>query len=105
MSAAACVPPPLQPDPGLEALSNDWRLSPDELEFVARPDGTPWQLGAGGFGVVLKARRGGVQPVAVKVLRSSAGVAGRLQDATLSREISILRACRDANILQFVVSF
>lgn len=31
-------------------------------------DGTPWRLGAGGFGTVFKALRNGVTPVAVKVL-------------------------------------
>lgn len=56
---------------------------------------------------MLKAKRGGVQPVAVKVLRqpSNAEEAGirRLDDADFAREVSLLRACRDANILQFVV--
>lgn len=76
---------------------------PEELQYLKRPDGSPWQLGSGGFGVVLKAKRGGVQPVAVKVLRSSGEAATLLGEAGFQREISILRACRDANILQFVV--
>ncbi len=40
---------------------------------------------------------------ALQVLKSSSGVAGHLGDARFAREIGILRACRDANILQFVV--
>ncbi len=37
---------------------------------MKRPDESPWELGAGGFGKVFKAKRG-VQPVAVKVLAVS----------------------------------
>lgn len=90
-------------DLDLASVPCDWKLSPDELEFLNRPDGSPWQLGSGGFGVVMKARCNGAQPVAVKVLRPTTDVTGRLSDADFAREISILRACRDANILQFVV--
>lgn len=41
-------------------------MEPEELEILKRPDGSNWQLGTGAFGVVLKAKRAGVQPVAVK---------------------------------------
>ncbi len=57
----------------LEQLPCDWRMEPEELEILKRPDGSDWQLGSGAFGVVLKAKRAGVQPVAVKV--SGCGVA------------------------------
>jgi hypothetical protein len=38
---------------------------PTELEICKRPDGSLWQLGAGGFGRVYKAMRYGFTPVAV----------------------------------------
>jgi hypothetical protein len=44
-----------------------------EIEIMKRPDGSLWELGAGGFGRVFKAIRNGVQPVAVKVLVVSDG--------------------------------
>ncbi|KAL4447629.1 hypothetical protein ABPG75_004848 [Micractinium tetrahymenae] len=90
---------------GLGGLASDWRMDPGELEFLRRPDGSLWQLGSGGFGKVFKAQRAGVQPVAVKVLRAPAEAAVRLDDAAFAREISILRACRDASILQFVGAY
>jgi serine/threonine protein kinase len=89
----------------LEQLPCDWRMEPEELEILKRPDGSDWQLGTGAFGVVLKAKRAGVQPVAVKVLKSSSAAAGHMGDARFAREIGILRSCRDANILQFVGAF
>lgn len=50
----------------LEQLPCDWHMEPEEVDILKRPDGSDWQLGAGAFGVVLKAKRAGVQPVAVK---------------------------------------
>lgn len=44
------------------------RVATAEIEIMRRPDGSEWQLGAGGYGKVYKALRNGVQPVAVKVL-------------------------------------
>ena len=49
--------------------------------------------------------RNGVQPVAVKVLGSTNGMPLKaMTDSDFAQEISILRACRDTNILQFQVS-
>ena len=96
-------PPLLEPALDLEALPSDWAMQPGELEYLRRPDGSLWQLGSGGFGMVYKARRHGVQPVAVKVLRAATPAGGRRGEDGFKREIAILRGCRDANILQFVV--
>ncbi|KAL4437815.1 hypothetical protein ABPG77_005727 [Micractinium sp. CCAP 211/92] len=85
---------------------SDWEIRPEEIQILKRPDGSDWQLGSGGFGTVFKAMRNGVQPVAVKVLgtvdsRVNSGVIKAVSNADLMKEISILRACRDTNILQF----
>ncbi|KAI3425130.1 hypothetical protein D9Q98_008902 [Chlorella vulgaris] len=82
---------------------SDWEILPDEIEILKRADGTDWQLGAGGFGTVYKAMRNGVQPVAVKVLGSvnSGLVLKSMTPSDFAHEISILRACRATNVLQF----
>ncbi len=46
--------------------------TPAEIEILKRPDGSEWEVGRGGFGVVYKGLRNGVQVVAVKVLSVSA---------------------------------
>ena len=51
---------------------------------------------------VYKALRHGVQPVAVKVLAAGSD-ARQLALSDFRREVAILKACRDANIVQFVV--
>jgi hypothetical protein len=91
--------PPLA-EPDLETPFDDWEVDPAELEFLTRPDGSAWELGAGGHGAVYKALRGGVQPVAVKVLRAGRALGARAAE-DFKREVAILRACRDANIVQF----
>lgn len=30
------------------------RIPPEAIEIMKRPDGSPWQLGSGGFGTVFK---------------------------------------------------
>lgn len=42
-----------------------------EIQIAKRPDGSDWELGSGGFGMVYRGLRNGVQPVAVKVLSVS----------------------------------
>ena len=79
---------------------SDWEVSLQELEVCYRPDGTEWVLGSGGFGKVYKALRNAVQPVAVKVIPSP-DEAHLHAHEQIRREIAILRACRDANIVQF----
>jgi hypothetical protein len=51
-----------------EVPFSDWEIDPKDIEIMKRPDGSEWELGAGGFGKVYKALRNGVQPVAVKLL-------------------------------------
>ena len=89
---------------GLEMPFSDWEVHPNELEILKRPDGsgTDWELGRGAWGRVYKALRGGVQPVAVKELQTgSSGGIQQISVEAFKQEIAILRACRDANIVQF----
>jgi Protein kinase domain len=88
----------------LDMPFSDWEVLPNEIEIMKRPDGSgaDWELGRGAWGRVYKALRGGVQPVAVKELQT--GQSGGLQQMSVDafkQEIAILRACRDANIVQF----
>ncbi|KAL4437441.1 hypothetical protein ABPG75_004580 [Micractinium tetrahymenae] len=80
---------------------SDWQISPSEIQIVKRPDGSDWSLGSGGFGKVYKALRHGVQPVAVKVLLTALDMR-QMAMAEFRREVAILRACRDVNIVQFI---
>ncbi|KAG7667074.1 putative serine/threonine-protein kinase [Nannochloris sp. 'desiccata'] len=82
---------------------DDWQVGLSELEVCHRPDGSEHIIGSGGFGKVYKALRNGVQPVAVKVIPTSSrgGDAERKEKDSTRQEIAILRACRDANIVQF----
>ncbi|KAI7837019.1 hypothetical protein COHA_009097 [Chlorella ohadii] len=79
---------------------SDWEIRPEELEIAKRPDGSDWVLGSGGFGKVFKALRHGVQPVAVKIIPVR-GDQHETAVAATRMEIAVLRACRDANIVQF----
>lgn len=74
-------------------------LQPEEIQILKRPDGTPWKLGSGSFGAVFRGLRDGVQPVAVKVVP---GVDDCRTKEDFWREVSLLRACRDTNIVQFI---
>ncbi|KAL4419356.1 hypothetical protein ABPG77_001583 [Micractinium sp. CCAP 211/92] len=80
---------------------SDWMITPREIEICRRPDGSEWELGSGGFGKVYKALRHGAQPVAVKVL-AVVGDARYQSQEDFKREIGILRACRDPNIVAFL---
>lgn len=79
---------------------SDWEVDPKDIEIMKRPDGSDWTLGQGGFGRVYKALRNGVQPVAVKILKVS-GDKKNFSTSDFKREIAILKACRDGNIVQF----
>ncbi|GAB4814549.1 hypothetical protein N2152v2_001595 [Parachlorella kessleri] len=76
---------------------SDGDINPDDIQICKRPDGTDWQLGAGAFGKVYKALRGGVSDVAVKVLLADAS-----EDEDFRREVAILRSCRDSHVVQFL---
>jgi hypothetical protein len=82
---------------------DDWQVGLNELKVCVRPDGSEHIIGSGGFGKVYKALRNGVQPVAVKVIPASSrgGEAEQKENDSTRQEIAILRACRDANIVQF----
>ncbi|KAI3437798.1 hypothetical protein D9Q98_000245 [Chlorella vulgaris] len=87
-------------DPVFDQLP-DWEIQPEEIEYMKRADGSDWELGAGGFGRVYKALRNGAQPVAVKVLASNPDT-HHLAMIDFRREITILKACRDPNIVAFL---
>ncbi|PRW39362.1 serine threonine- kinase [Chlorella sorokiniana] len=86
--------------PRLDPFS-DWQITPEEIEICKRPDGSDWELGTGGFGKVYKALRHGAQPVAVKVL-AAVGDRYQSQEEAFVREIALLRACRDPNVVAFL---
>ncbi|KAI3430353.1 hypothetical protein D9Q98_004948 [Chlorella vulgaris] len=86
----------------LDLLMLDWHIPSEAIQILKRPDGSDWRIGSGGFGTVFKAMRNGVQPVAVKVIQAGAGeMQATMSDDEFAREVSILRSCRDTNILQF----
>eukprot|EP00884_Botryococcus_braunii_P017069 jgi/Botrbrau1/4045/Bobra.152_3s0006.1 len=83
--------PPLHPQPS-------WKISPNNISFVKRPDGSDWILGTGAFGTVYRALMNGVQPVAVKVMESQDTYARQ----AVAREIAILKDSRNPHIVQFL---
>ena len=102
---APVTPAPDAAHPALplpELPFSDWLIPEAELQVCTRPDGTPWELGSGAFGRVFRGLRGGVQPVALKVLHDGSAAAAEADDrAAFSREVAILRACRHPNIVAF----
>ncbi|KAK9805532.1 hypothetical protein WJX72_003632 [[Myrmecia] bisecta] len=75
-----------------------WDVSSGDIEVCQRPDGSPWVLGQGSFGMVFRALRRGHDDVAVKVLT-------HVDDRQLRhfrKEISILKSLSfHQNIVQF----
>lgn len=70
-----------------------------DVGHLKRANGEGAARGAGSYGQVFKALRGGVQPVAVKVFPSNAT---DLQMAEFQKEVVILKSCSDRNIVQFL---
>ena len=64
-----------------------WAIDPNEIEICTRGDGSLHSLGSGAYAKVLKAMRGGVQPVAVKVF-PLIGPHGARGQQDFSREVS-----------------
>ena len=89
----------------LANLVFDWQITPDRIEICQRADGSFHQLGRGGYGSVYKARLDKIQDVAVKVLNSQAADRDSNSMTKFVSEIEILKACRHANIVQFVGAF
>lgn len=84
----------------LEALlADDWSIKPEEVEVCRRPDGTLWQLGAGAFGTVYKGLYHGVHSVAIKFLHR---FRDQKHNEAFVREVTLLKALRDRNIVQFL---
>eukprot|EP00884_Botryococcus_braunii_P015122 jgi/Botrbrau1/23610/Bobra.55_2s0006.3 len=71
-------------------------IPPQTLEICRRPDGTPWNLGRGSFGQVVKGLRDGVHEVALKISRPG------LSRELIMREMSLLKSCQNSNIVQFL---
>lgn len=74
-------------------------INPQEIQILRRSDGSPWRLGTGSYGTVYRGLRDGVQPVAVKIVP---GMDNRSSFEDFWYEVSLLRACRDANVVQFI---
>eukprot|EP00884_Botryococcus_braunii_P015128 jgi/Botrbrau1/23616/Bobra.55_2s0011.1 len=71
-------------------------IPPQTLAICRRPDGTPWHLGCGSFGQVVKGVRDGVHEVALKISRPG------LSRELIIREMSLLKSCKNSNIVQFL---
>eukprot|EP00884_Botryococcus_braunii_P015139 jgi/Botrbrau1/23626/Bobra.55_2s0017.2 len=72
------------------------RIPPQTLAICRRPDGTPWHLGRGSFGQVVKGVRDGVHEVALKISRPG------FPRELIMREMSLLKSCKNSNIVQFL---
>lgn len=77
----------------------EWEIDPDDLQIEKTADGRDLQLGAGGFGMVFKGLRHGVDQVAIKVLKGQQDE--RMQQAFI-KEIDLLRRARHPNIVQYL---
>lgn len=94
---------PMYDDDFFETFS-DWEVTPDEITILKRPDGSDWLLGSGGFGKVYKGTRHNYSTVAVKIIPAT-GDQRAAAVAETRKEIAILRACRDVNIVQFIGAY
>uniref|UniRef100_A0A1I8I008 Protein kinase domain-containing protein n=1 Tax=Macrostomum lignano TaxID=282301 RepID=A0A1I8I008_9PLAT len=86
--------------PSLDPAFSSW-------DFLLDGDGNKQLLGAGGFGQVYKAFTDKRQTVAVKIVRLEGASSARLMDEAIEKEnaeISVLKAIRHPNIVQFLKS-
>uniref|UniRef100_A0A1I8IM74 Protein kinase domain-containing protein n=1 Tax=Macrostomum lignano TaxID=282301 RepID=A0A1I8IM74_9PLAT len=86
--------------PSLDPAFSSW-------DFLLDGDGNKQLLGAGGFGKVYKAFTDKRQTVAVKIVRLEGASSARLMDEAIeieNAEISVLKAIRHPNIVQFLKS-
>ncbi|PAA74612.1 hypothetical protein BOX15_Mlig023755g1, partial [Macrostomum lignano] len=86
--------------PALDPAFSSW-------DFLLDGDGNKQLLGAGGFGQVYKAFTDKRQTVAVKIVRLEGASSARLMDEAIEKEnaeISVLKAIRHPNIVQFLKS-
>ncbi|KAK9786895.1 hypothetical protein WJX73_008911 [Symbiochloris irregularis] len=81
------------------STKEEWEINPDDIQIAKKEDGRDHFLGGGGFGVVFKGWRNGVDPVAVKVLKGEQDA--RLTDAFI-KEIDILRRARHPHVVQYL---
>lgn len=84
--------------PNLDTLEAPWLLEAYEIDLEPAPNGTrKWLLGSGNFSQVYRGTKGGVQPVAVKIMARSPTIEAIFyKEATLMHKI-----CHDPNIVQF----
>uniref|UniRef100_A0A1I8IGY9 Protein kinase domain-containing protein n=2 Tax=Macrostomum lignano TaxID=282301 RepID=A0A1I8IGY9_9PLAT len=86
--------------PSLDPAFSSWH-------FLLDGDGNKQLLGVGGFGKVYKAFTDKRQTVAVKIVRLEGASSARLVDEAIEKEnaeISVLKAIRHPNIVQFLKS-
>lgn len=86
-------------NPEARKLREYWEISWDEIEILKGPDGERKKLGSGGFGEVYQGMWNGATPVAVKFVCPHVSKEEHVK--TLYKEISVLKECRNNNIVQF----
>lgn len=80
----------------LEHLRNDsWVIPRDDLEICKDADGNEVILGKGGYGMVVKAIKGGVQEVALKIVQSDDEDVAR----ACRQEAEIMKLLHDGNVV------